>query len=57
MTGWRFGWFCGNKDAIKALGTIKKNIDSGTFKAIQDAAAAAFDVDKSYIEKLNNMYK
>lgn len=57
MTGWRVGWVCGNKDAIKALGTIKNNIDSGTFKAIQDAAAAAFDVDKSYIEKLNNMYK
>ena len=57
MTGWRVGWDCGNKDAIKALGTIKNNIDSGTFKAIQDAAAAAFDVDKSYIEKLNNMYK
>ena len=57
MTGWRVGWVCGNKDAIKALGTIKNNIDSGTFKAIQDAAAAAFDVDKSYIEKLNNIYK
>lgn len=57
MTGWRVGWVCGNKDAVKALGTIKNNIDSGTFKAIQDAAAAAFDVDKSYIEKLNNMYK
>ena len=57
MTGWRVGWVCGNKDAIKALGTIKNKIDSGTFKAIQDAAAAAFDVDKSYIEKLNNMYK
>ena len=57
MTGWRVGWVCGNKDAIKALGTIKNNIDSGTYKAIQDAAAAAFDVDKSYIEKLNNMYK
>lgn len=57
MTGWRVGWVCGNKDAVKALGTIKNNIDSGTFKAIQDAAAAAFEVDNSYIENLNNIYK
>lgn len=57
MTGWRVGWVCGNKDAVKALGTIKNNIDSGTFKAIQDAAIAAFNVDKSEIEKLNKMYQ
>lgn len=57
MTGWRVGFCCGNADAVKALGTIKNNIDSGTFKAIQDAAVAAFDVDKSYIENLNKMYQ
>lgn len=57
MTGWRVGFVCGNADAVKALGTIKNNIDSGTFKAIQQAAAAAFTVDKKYIEDLNNMYQ
>lgn len=57
MTGWRVGFVCGNSDAVKALGTIKNNIDSGTFKAIQDAATVAFNVDKSYIEKLNKMYQ
>lgn len=57
MTGWRVGWVCGNKEAVKALGTIKNNIDSGTFKAIQDAAAAAFEVDKSYVDNLNKMYQ
>lgn len=57
MTGWRVGFVCGNKDAVKALGTIKNNIDSGTFKAIQDAAIKAFEIDESYIEKLNNMYQ
>lgn len=57
MTGWRVGWVCGNKDAVKALGTIKNNIDSGTFKAIQDAAIAAFNVEQSYIDKLNKMYQ
>ncbi len=57
MTGWRVGFVAGNADAIKALGTIKNNIDSGTFKAIQDAAVAAFNVDQSYIDKLNKMYQ
>lgn len=57
MTGWRVGFVAGNADAIKALGTIKNNIDSGTFKAIQQAAAAAFTVDQSYIDKLNGMYQ
>ena len=57
MTGWRVGFVCGNADAVKALGTIKNNIDSGTFKAIQEAATAAFTIDNKYIEDLNNMYQ
>lgn len=57
MTGWRVGFVCGNADAVKALGTIKNNIDSGTFKAIQDAASVAFDIDNKYIEDLNKMYQ
>lgn len=57
MTGWRVGFVCGNADAVKALGTIKNNIDSGTFKAIQDAAAVAFSIDNSLIENLNKMYQ
>ena len=57
MTGWRVGFVCGNSDAVKALGTIKNNIDSGTFKAIQDAAAKAFTIDTKYIDDLNKMYQ
>lgn len=57
MTGWRVGFVCGNAEAVKALGTIKNNIDSGTFKAIQDAAAVAFSIDNSLIESLNKMYQ
>ena len=57
MTGWRVGFVAGNAAAIKALGTIKNNIDSGTFKAIQDAAVAGFNVDKKYIDELNKMYQ
>lgn len=57
MTGWRVGFVCGNKEAVKALGTIKNNIDSGVFKAIQQAAIAAYNTPKERIEKLNNIYK
>ena len=57
MTGWRVGFVCGNADAVKALGTIKNNIDSGTFKAIQQAATVAFTIDQKYIDNLNGMYQ
>ena len=57
MTGWRVGFVAGNKDAIKALGTIKNNIDSGVFKAIQDAAIEAYKAPKSEIDRLNAMYR
>jgi LL-diaminopimelate aminotransferase len=40
MTGWRVGFAVGNAEAIKALATIKTNIDSGVFRAIQQAGIA-----------------
>ncbi|MGN1124750.1 MAG: LL-diaminopimelate aminotransferase [Candidatus Gastranaerophilaceae bacterium] len=57
MTGWRVGFVAGNKDAIKALGDLKNNIDSGTFKAIQDAAEKAYEMPKEDLKTLNDMYK
>ncbi len=41
MTGWRVAFACGNAQAIKTLGTVKSNIDSGIFTAVQDAAIEA----------------
>jgi LL-diaminopimelate aminotransferase len=41
MTGWRLGFAVGNADAVGALGTLKTNIDSGQFAAIQAAGVAA----------------
>lgn len=41
MTGWRIGFAAGNAEAIKALATIKTNIDSGVFRAVQHAGIAA----------------
>ncbi|MFA4844144.1 MAG: LL-diaminopimelate aminotransferase [Candidatus Margulisiibacteriota bacterium] len=41
MTGWRIGMAVGNKGAVGALATIKSNLDSGAFKAVQFAAIEA----------------
>jgi len=41
MTGWRLGFVVGNRDAVRALATLKTNIDSGQFTAIQTAGVAA----------------
>ena len=41
MTGWRIGFVVGNADAVQALATLKTNIDSGQFSAIQAAGVAA----------------
>ena len=41
MTGWRLGFAVGNSEAVQALGTLKTNIDSGQFTAIQAAGVAA----------------
>lgn len=43
MTGWRLGFVCGNKKAVKAFGTIKDNSDSGQFRAIQKAGILALN--------------
>jgi len=45
MIGWRLGFVAGNPLVVKAYGDVKDNSDSGQFKAIQKAAAAALDDD------------
>ena len=57
MTGWRVGFAIGNEKVVKALGTVKTNIDSGVFKAIQRAALSALETPKEVIEKNNAIYK
>ncbi len=41
MTGWRIGFACGNSDILAGLGSIKTNLDSGVFQAIQYAGIEA----------------
>jgi LL-diaminopimelate aminotransferase len=56
MTGWRLGFAVGNKDAISALSTIKTNIDSGAFIAIQEAGVEALTGPQDNIPKMNEIY-
>jgi len=41
MTGWRIGFAVGNPELVKGLTTVKNNVDSGCFQAIQEAGIAA----------------
>jgi len=57
MAGWRVGMVVGNAQAIKALTTVKTNIDSGIFRPIQDAATAALTGDQRWIVERNSIYQ
>ncbi len=46
MTGWRCGFAVGNPLLIEGLGTVKSNVDSGTFNAIQLACSRILDDDR-----------
>jgi LL-diaminopimelate aminotransferase len=51
MTGWRCGWACGNPELVGALAKVKSFIDTGSFLAVQAAAAAALDAHDEFVPK------
>ncbi len=57
MTGWRIAFAVGNTSAIKALGTVKNNLDSGQFTAIQEAAIAALEGPQDCIAEMCALYQ
>ena len=56
MTGWRVGWAVGKADAIAALATLKTNIDSGIFNAVQRATVAALTGPIEPVEEMRAVY-
>ena len=56
MTGWRIGFAIGNQQAVKALSTIKSNVDTDIFRAIQIAGIAAFQGSRDHIDYCNKLY-
>lgn len=57
MTGWRIGMAVGSSEAVQALATIKSNMDSGAFKAIQLAAIEALHGSQDSIAKNNKIFE
>jgi len=59
MTGWRLAWVCGNPELIKGLATIKDNVDSGAFQAIQEAGIAALEdpASEPFVKDMRALYK
>lgn len=53
MPGWRVGMCVGNRQFIQWILKIKSNIDSGTFRGIQLAAAEAYNNDDAWHHQSN----
>jgi LL-diaminopimelate aminotransferase len=57
MTGWRIGFAAGNADIIAGLGSIKTNVDSGTFRAVQEAGLAALKLPSDIVTQNAAVYQ
>ena len=57
MTGWRAGFMVGNESAVKALSSVKDNIDNGSMRAIQFAAAKALSLAEEIAPPINAIYQ
>ena len=57
MTGWRLGFAIGNADVLEALATVKDNIDSCVFTAIQHAGEAALALPESRLAEQVEIYR
>ncbi len=52
MTGWRLGFAVGNADVIAALTKVKSYVDTGSFQALQAAAAWTLDHAETVVPPL-----
>lgn len=57
MTGWRLGFVCGNSKVIEGLRSVKSNIDSGIFQAIQLAGCAALQGPQDHLAGVVRLYQ
>ncbi|NBD35682.1 MAG: aminotransferase class I/II-fold pyridoxal phosphate-dependent enzyme [Chloroflexi bacterium] len=56
MAGWRVGMAVGNAEVLAMLAQLKSNLDSGHFRPIQEAAAAALRTDPAWVAQRNAIY-
>ncbi len=57
MTGWRIGYAVGNSYLISILSTIKTNVDSGIFQAIQYAGITALNNLRDHPKETAKIYQ
>ena len=57
MTGWRIGFCVGSAEAVGTLATLKTNLDSGMFNAIQRAGIMALTGPQDHLDRLRAMYQ
>lgn len=56
MTGWRLGFVAGSARIVQAFAEVKDNIDSGQFKAIQQAACTGI-ADQHLADEIREHYR
>lgn len=57
MAGWRVGMMCSNSYYINEVLRFKSNMDSGMFLPLQLAAVEALNLDVSWYNDLNEIYR
>jgi LL-diaminopimelate aminotransferase len=57
MTGWRAGFAVGSAGALDALATVKANLDSGVFTAVQRACEAALALPEERVREQVEVYR
>jgi LL-diaminopimelate aminotransferase len=57
MTGWRVAWIAGNPDIVERYRSLKTNLDSGMFDALQHAAVAALTAARDFPAEMSEIYR
>jgi LL-diaminopimelate aminotransferase len=57
MTGWRIGYAVGNAEILNGIRTVKTNIDSGAFQAVQEAGIAALSGSQDCVSQNVAIYQ
>lgn len=57
MTGWRVAFAVGCPGVLRSLETVKSNVDSGVFQAVQHAAIAAMNLGSEDLRRRRSVYQ
>jgi LL-diaminopimelate aminotransferase len=57
MTGWRVAWVAGNAEVVERYRSLKTNLDSGMFDALQLAAVAALTAARDFPAGMSEIYR